>query len=82
MGSAAHHLDFHFFGFAKGRADRAAGARKPHLLRRFVDAVIESDQRRSERAIAAVLARSGGRFTDAMEREAFERHFASTWWPQ
>ena len=29
-----------------------------------------------------VLARSGGRFTDAMEREMFERQFGSNWWPR
>ena len=82
MSSAAGHVDLQRFGRAKGCPNSGAGARKPGLLRRIIDAVVESDRRRSEREIAGMLARSGGRFTDAMEREAFERHFASNWWPK
>ena len=82
MSRAAHRVDFHVFGPAKACPDSGAGARKPGLLKRIIDALLEHDRRRSEREIGAMLARSGGRFTDAMEREAFERQFPSNWWSQ
>ena len=82
MSSAAHYGVFHFFGSAKASPKSRAGAREPRLLRRIFDAVIESDRRRSDREIAGILARSGGRFTDAMEREMFQRQYASNWWLQ
>jgi hypothetical protein len=82
MSGIAHHIDFRVFSPVKASSSSGARARKPGLLRRILDAVVESDQRRSDREVAAVLARSGGRFTDAMEREMFERQFGSNWWPR
>jgi hypothetical protein len=82
MNAQAHHVDFHFFGAAKAGAKSRADAKEPRLLGRIFDAMIESDQRRSDREIEGILARSAGRFTDAMEREMFERQYASNWWPQ
>jgi hypothetical protein len=76
MSSAARHFDLHFFGPAK------ACPKEPGLLRRIFDALIEQDQGRSDREMAGILARSGGRFTDAMEREMFQRQYASNWWLQ
>jgi hypothetical protein len=76
MSSAAQHFDLHFFGPAK------ACPKEPGLLRRFFDALIESDQGRSDREIARILAQSGGRLTDAMERELFQRQYGSNWWLQ
>ena len=80
MSSAAHQV--HFLGPAKACPNSGAGARKPRFFRRIFDAVIESDRSRMDREIASILARSGGRFTDAMEREAFQSQFASKWWFQ
>ena len=47
---------------------RAAPRRR--LLGRFVDALIDSRQREADEHVSRLLARSGGRFTDALEREA------------
>jgi hypothetical protein len=67
---------------AKPRPNSGGGGRRPGLLRRIIDAVFESDRHRIDREMAALLTRSGGRFTDAIEREAFERQFVSNWWSQ
>ena len=53
----------------------AAGAHAPAeprrgLLGRFLDALIEARQREAEQQVARLLARSGGTFTDSLEREA------------
>jgi hypothetical protein len=52
----------------------AAKVAKPNLIRRLYAAVIASRQRRAEREIAQYLARSGLKFTDAVERDV-ERRF-------
>jgi hypothetical protein len=82
MSSHAHFADLHVFGPAKARPKNRADAKEPRLLGRIFDALIESDQRRSDREIARILARSAGRFTDAMEREMFESQYGSNWWRQ
>ncbi|HEU0157849.1 MAG TPA: hypothetical protein VFR00_00980 [Hyphomicrobiaceae bacterium] len=50
---------------------RAAASASPHkpVWRRAYDAVMQSQQRRAEREIAAYLSRHGGLLTDDMERE-------------
>ena len=40
------------------------------LLGRFLDALIGARQREAEQQVARLLARSGGKFTDSLEREA------------
>jgi hypothetical protein len=50
-----------------------AGKSPLGLLRRLLDAIYESRQRQTEREIARILARSGGRITDATEREMTRR---------
>jgi hypothetical protein len=47
-------------------------ASKPGVLRRIVQAILESRQRQADREIAHFLARSGGRLTDDMERRLTE----------
>jgi hypothetical protein len=54
------------------RTTQAPAAPKRSLLRRLLDAVIESQQRRAEREIARYL--RGIKFTDDVERE-IERRF-------
>ena len=70
------------FGLCGGRAPPVAngfGARLKRLARRLTDAL--DAQRRSEvdREIAHLLAQSGGRLTDSLEREIMEKVFASDW---
>jgi hypothetical protein len=56
------------------------GARsKPGLLRRLYAAIVESREQRAEREIARILAGSGGRLTDAMERDLMQRLFVNDW---
>jgi hypothetical protein len=43
------------------------------------DAPAAQRQREVDREIALVLARSGGRITDSMEREMMEKALASDW---
>ena len=50
--------------------DAATAERKRGLLGRFLDAQIEARQREAEQQVARLLARSGGTFTDSLEREA------------
>jgi hypothetical protein len=54
-------------------------ARRPGLLRRLFDAVVESRQRTAEREAVRYLARSGGRFTDAVERELTDHLIRGGW---
>lgn len=43
------------------------------ILRRMIEGMFESRQRKAERDIAAYIAHSGGRLTDSIERELMER---------
>lgn len=53
--------------------------RKRSLLDRLRNAMIASRQRRADRQIARILAQSGGRMTDAIERDVMERLFTNDW---
>jgi hypothetical protein len=46
---------------------------KPGVLRRIFEAIFECRQKQADRDIARLLARSGGRFTDEVEREITQR---------
>jgi hypothetical protein len=48
-------------------------------LRRLYQAFQVHRQRSADRDIAAFIARSGGRFTDSVERELSERMFTGDW---
>jgi hypothetical protein len=62
------------------RATRTATApRRPGLLRRFYEALFESRQKQVEREVAAYLERTGGRFTDDIERRLSERLISGDW---
>jgi hypothetical protein len=65
-----------------GRTARVAnsiGARLARLVHRLSDAPAAQRQREVDREIALLLARSGGRITDSMEREIMEKALASDW---
>jgi hypothetical protein len=60
----------------------SVGARLKRLARRLTDALIEAQRRRDvDREIARLLAQSGGRLTDSLEREIMQKVFASDWSP-
>lgn len=48
-------------------------------LRRVYDSVFESRQKQAEREVAAYLERSGGRFTDDIERRLTNRLISGDW---
>ena len=47
---------------------------RPGLFRGILEAVMQANQRRAERVIAAYVARNGGKLTDSLER-GIERSF-------
>jgi hypothetical protein len=51
----------------------------PGLLRRLLDAVFESRQRQAEREVIGYLERTGGRFTDDIERRITDRFVTGQW---
>jgi hypothetical protein len=72
----------HSGDFGRDRAVPVAdgvGTKLKRLARRLIDAL--EAQRRSEldREIAGLLAQSGGRLTDSLEREIMQRVFAPDW---
>ncbi len=56
-----------------------AVAPRAGLLRRIYDAVFESRQKQAERVAVAFLERSGGRFTDDVERRLTDRLIRGSW---
>ena len=70
------------FGLCSDRATPDAngvGARLKRLARRVTDALAAQRRREADREIGRLLARSGGRITDSMEREIMQKVFASDW---
>jgi hypothetical protein len=59
-------------------SDRVA-AHRPGLLRRLLEAVFISRQRQAEREVIGYLERTGGRFTDDIERRITERFVTGQW---
>ena len=55
------------------------GVKLKRLARRLTDALATQRQREVDREIAHLLAQSGGRLTDSLEREIMEKVFASDW---
>jgi len=79
MSYAAHGRDF---GSVANRTpgDGAAVAKRPGILRRIFDALLESRQRDTDRQIASFLAaRSSRSLTDDLEREISRRLSTSNW---
>jgi hypothetical protein len=55
------------------------GAKLARLARRLTDALVVPRQGEVDREIAGVLAHSGGRITDSMEREIMRKALGSDW---
>ena len=79
MASATRSGDFGLCGDRTVPVANGVGARLKTLAGRLSHAL--ETQRRSEvdREIGRLLARSGGRITDSMEREIMQKVFASDW---
>jgi hypothetical protein len=60
-------------------AHPAVAARRRGWLRRIYDAVFESREKQAERVAAAYLERTGGCFTDDIERRLIERLVSGDW---
>ena len=61
MANAAHH-----YSTQEASLQSNTNAKKPGVLWRIFDAIVESRQKSADREIALRLARSGGRITDGM----------------
>jgi hypothetical protein len=53
--------------------------RKTAILRRILNRLSAWDKKQKEREIERLIARSGGRFTDELERRIMQREMASDW---
>jgi hypothetical protein len=79
MSYAAHRSDFGSLA-SRTPADGAAVPKRPGILRRIFDALLESRQRDADRQIASFLAaRSARSLTDDLEREISRRLSTSNW---
>jgi hypothetical protein len=53
--------------------------RKAPILRRILNFLSAWDQEQKDREIGRLIARSGGRFNDELERRIMQRQIASDW---
>jgi hypothetical protein len=81
MEYATHSRDFGLCSDRTATVANGIGARLARLASRLTDALAAPRQREVDREIASILARSGGRMTDSMEREMMEKALASDWSP-
>jgi hypothetical protein len=79
MGYATHSRDFGLCTDHTTPVANGIGAKLARLGRRLTNALGQQRQREVDREIARVLARSGGRITDSMEREMMQKALASDW---
>jgi hypothetical protein len=68
-------------GLSGDRTERVANSIGARLVRRLSDVLAAQRQRQVDQEIAGLLARSGGRLTDSIEREMMEKALASDWSP-
>jgi len=80
MACTTHGGDLGHFGDRTERVvENSIGARLGRLAHRLSEALDAPRQRSVDREIARVLARSGGRITDSMEREIMNKALESDW---
>ena len=79
MTYAAHHSHFAPNSTPSASPKSNAIAKKPGVLWRIFDAIVESRQKSADREIARRLARSGGRITDNIEREITQSLLTGNW---
>lgn len=75
----SHQLDSANKALGAGSSARRAGDNLPNFLRHLRDAISSWSDADDEAGAAALMARSGGRLTDSVEREMFERRAHSNW---
>ena len=79
MAYTTHRRDFGLCSDRPAPVANGVGVKLARLARRLSDAFAAERQREVDREIARVLARSGGRITDSMEREIMQSILASDW---
>jgi hypothetical protein len=79
MEYATHCGDFVICNDRTTAVANGIGSKLARLARRLTDAFADQRQRDVDREVAAILARSGGRITDSMEREIMRKVLASDW---
>lgn len=78
MACAAHGGGLSCGGRTAPPAD-GVGGRLKRLARRLTEALDAQRRKQVDREIALLLAQSGGRLTDSLEREINRKIFASDW---
>jgi hypothetical protein len=79
MEYTAHRGDFDLCSERAAPVANGVGVKLKRLARRLTDALAQQRQRKVDREIALVLARSGGRITDSIEREMMRIALESDW---
>ena len=79
MACTTHGVHFGYCGNRRARIGNSVSSWLRRPARRLSDALDATRQRGVEREMARVLARSGGRITDSMEREMMRKALESDW---
>ncbi|HKN30304.1 MAG TPA: hypothetical protein VJY34_21470 [Roseiarcus sp.] len=79
MTSFTHSGDFGLCGARTAPVPNGVGAKLVRLARRLTGALEAQRRTEVDREIARLLAQSGGRLTDSLEREIMRKVFASDW---
>ena len=81
MSCTTHTGDFGLSGDRTAPVANSIRAKLARLVHRLSDVPTAQRHRQVDREIAGLLARSGGRLTDSMEREMMEKALGSDWIP-
>ncbi len=79
MEYTTHRGDFALCGGRAAPVANGFGAKLKRLARRLTGALEAQRHREVDREIARLLAASGGRITDSLEREIMQKVLASDW---
>ena len=79
MGYAMHSRDFGLCSDRTAPVAKGIGATLARLVGLLTGALAQQRQNEVDREFARVLARSGGRITDSMEREMMRKALESDW---
>ena len=79
MAHTTHRGDFGLCGDRAAPVANGIGAKLKRLARRLTGALEAQRRTEVDREIARLLAQSGGRLTDSLEREIMRKVLASDW---
>ena len=79
MGYVMHSRDFGLHSDRTARVGNGIGVMLARLGRFLTGAFAQQRQSEVDREVARVLARSGGRITDSVEREMMQKALQSDW---